>query len=137
MPRRLRLGPLCLLAALPFLLAACGSTARRDARFLEGRWAGALHQAGLAPFEVRAHIRTVDNADDNTVAYTGLNCRGHWRYLGHNGSSYDFEEVIDAGRSATCKGVGTVALAPLHGDRLAYVFQGGGVVSRGVLSRQR
>ena len=48
-----------------------------------------------------------------------------------------FREVIRRidGRQGKCKGLGTVTLVPLTGDRLGYRFQGGGVVSRGVLSR--
>jgi hypothetical protein len=43
--------------------------------------------------------------------------------------------VIDRGAGGNCKGVGTVTLTPTPADRLDYAFTGGGVESRGVLSR--
>ena len=45
-----------------------------------------------------------------------------------------FSEDIDSGKSKTCKGVGQVTLIR-EGARLRYRFSGGGVVSRGLLSR--
>ena len=44
-------------------------------RQIAGRWTGALHQKGLAPFKAAADI----GADGNGhVAYTGIRCGGDW-----------------------------------------------------------
>jgi hypothetical protein len=102
-----------------------------------GTWHGTLHQKGTAPFTVTATIRGLGTSAHNTVRYSGLDCRGTWRYLGRSGRAYRFRETITAGRSNACKGVGTVALTPRPGGKLGYVFRGGGVVSRGTLTRAR
>lgn len=101
-----------------------------------GTWHGTLHQKGMAPFTVTATLRGLAPSAHNTVRYSGLDCRGTWRYLGRSGRAYRFRETITAGRSTACKGVGKVALTPRAGGRLAYVFRGGGVVSRGTLTRR-
>jgi hypothetical protein len=101
---------------------------------IRGDWRGRLHQQGLAPFTVEATIRSPQKARENTVHYTGIDCSGHWSFLGINGKTYRFREVIDRGEGGTCKGAGTVTLT-LHGDEARYAFRGGGVVSRGVLHR--
>jgi hypothetical protein len=101
---------------------------------IRGDWRGRLHQQGLPPFTLEATIRSPQKARENTAHYTGIDCSGHWSFLGINGKTYRFREVIDRGKGGTCKGVGTVTLT-LHGDEARYVFRGGGVVSRGVLHR--
>jgi hypothetical protein len=70
-----------------------------------------------------------------TVHYTDIDCGGNWTYLGRDGSAYRFREVIDRGAGGECKGAGVVTLTPVADDRLAYVFRGGGIESRGPLSR--
>ncbi len=99
-----------------------------------GTWHGTLHQSGAKPFAVTATIRA--GGGRNTVHYSGLDCRGTWRFLSHRGATYRYRETITAGRSASCKGTGTVTLKVLGGVRLAYTFRGGGIVARGTLSRR-
>ena len=128
-----------MLAVLP----GCGSThseptsreAQGAASFLLGRWSGELRQTGLRPFRVEAEIRSLSGSARNSVAYTGINCRGHWTYLGTRGDRSRFREVIDRGRGGKCKGVGEVTLGR-EGERLRFTFKGGGVESRGILSRR-
>jgi hypothetical protein len=76
-----------------------------------GTWHGTLHQQGFAPFTVTATIRGTD-------------------------ASARFKETITAGRSASCKGTGVVTLRPVAGGGLSYTFVGGGVTSRGTLTRR-
>jgi hypothetical protein len=102
---------------------------------IEGEWKGQLRQKGLQPFTVRARIADLDDPKRNTVHYTGIDCSGTWNFEGRDGSSYEFEEVIDRGEGGSCKGVGTVTLSPASGDTLDYQFRGGGVESEGVLER--
>jgi hypothetical protein len=102
---------------------------------ITGSWHGTLHQPGFAPFTVTATIHGLTGNARNTVHYSGLDCRGSWRFLGRDGTAYRFRETITAGKSASCKGTGTVTLRPVAGGRLAYVFHGGGIVSRGTLTR--
>jgi hypothetical protein len=131
------------LAVVGALLASCGGDADQGRAPSEepvgfditDRWRGTLRQTGLAPFTITATIRSLGEPGANTVAYSGIDCSGHWRYLGRRGGEYRFLEVIDRGRGGTCKGVGTVTLRPAGADRLRYAFRGGGVESRGVLSR--
>ena len=100
-----------------------------------GKWTGRLHQRGLPSFAVTATIHAPSSRARNDVQYTGIECGGRWMYLGREGESYHFREVITRGRSSTCKGVGTVTLTPTGSGRLRYEFRGGGIVSRGRLSR--
>ena len=137
-----------LLAALTVLaaclvLAACGerdepqiSTTTAEEEFqITGGWRGELRQSGMKPFTVQARIASLERFKQNTVHYTGLDCSGTWEYLGASETAYRFHEVIDRGRSAKCKGAGTVTLTPLTPDSVAYEFRGGGIVSRGELQR--
>jgi hypothetical protein len=125
------------------MLAACGEDASAppksngggDAALLVGRWSGDLHQSGLKPFRVEADVRSLEPSARNTVSYTGIDCGGHWTYLGARGPDYRFREVIDRGRGGKCKGVGEVTLQRQGHDRLQYTFRGGGVESHGVLAR--
>jgi hypothetical protein len=100
-----------------------------------GRWQGRLHQRGLKPFTVTATIRGFDALSRNTVHYTGIDCSGHWTYLTRSGRSYQFREVITSGRGGKCKGIGRVTLTQVDANHAGDVFRGGGVVSRGVLTR--
>jgi hypothetical protein len=128
----MRLGMAALGAALAVgLLAGCGD----DDVVITGKWRGVLTQQGLAPFTVTADIRDLEDPAANTVHYSGIDCGGNWTYLGRDGSAYRFREVIDRGAGGNCKGVGVVTLTPVADDRLAYVFRGGGIESRGPLSR--
>ncbi len=130
---------------LAVAIASCGDDASEDSAApsggekttfeLTGRWRGQLEQQGLAPFTVTATIRSLDGEAPNTVSYSEIDCSGTWRYLGRRKGSFRFHEVIDRGRGEVCKGAGTVTLTPADSDRLGYVFEGGGVESRGVLSR--
>jgi hypothetical protein len=114
---------------------------------LEGDWAGELEQAGVAPFEVA--VRFTPSATTQ-VAYTGIDCGGTWTATGTLDSLppfYLFDERIDQGEGGECKGTGNVSLHPQEpcrkpeGERcsvyqhLEYEFRGGGVVSKGVVTR--
>ena len=90
----------------------------------------------MRPFRVEADIRSLRPPGRNTVAYTGIDCRGGWTYLGESGGEYRFREVIDRGRGGKCKGEGEVSLRRRPDGRLDYEFRGGGVESSGVLSRR-
>ncbi|TMK40125.1 MAG: hypothetical protein E6G56_08990 [Actinobacteria bacterium] len=104
------------------------------ASFVLGRWHGQLHQRGRAPFDISVTVGSLTDRAANPVRYTGINCGGHWTYLGASGQTVRFREVIDSGQSKTCKGVGAVSVTRA-GAGLRYEFRGGGVVSRGLLSR--
>src|SRR5205085_305792 len=94
------------------------------ARFVVGRWHGQLHQRGMAPFRIAVTVGSLSNSRANWVHYTGIDCGGHWTYLGTSGSTVRFREVIESGKSKTCKGVGQVTLTR-DGARLRYRFAGG------------
>ena len=100
-----------------------------------GHWKGQLHQRGVKPFTVTATIRGFDALSRNTVRYTGIDCSGHWTYLTRSGRSYQFREVITSGRGGKCKGFGRVTLTQVDAKHAGYAFRGGGVISRGVLTR--
>jgi hypothetical protein len=99
-----------------------------------GSWKGELRQKGVKPFRVTARIGSLDDPKQNEVSYTGIDCAGNWTYL-RDGESFRFREVIDRGEGGRCKGTGTVTLTPTQGGRLEYLFRGGGIESRGVLTR--
>jgi hypothetical protein len=101
---------------------------------IAGDWTGTLSQRGVPPFTVRVTIASADSPAANPVSYTGIDCSGTWDFQSRSGSAYSFREVIDRGKGGRCKGAGEVTVTP-QGDRLAYRFRGGGVTSRGVLSR--
>jgi len=123
-------------AALLTMLTLAGSAFASSTSFvLVGTWKGTLHQHGLKPFTATAVIRGFAGTARNTVHYTGINCSGRWKYLGRR-HGYRFHEKITTGRGGKCKGSGTVTLTVKSPNKLNYVFRGGGVVSRGVLSRQ-
>jgi hypothetical protein len=94
-----------------------------------------LQQPKRKPFRVSATIGSLDDPRQNEVSYTGIDCGGRWTYLGMAGTTFRFREVIDRGQGGDCKGVGTVALTPTPDGRLDYLFQRGGISSRGVLTR--
>jgi hypothetical protein len=143
---------LVLLSAFAALLAGgCGDGDSSDVtepgagitRQISGRWTGTLHQEGLKPFKIAADIGT---GGDAHVAYTGIECGGEWTLDEVRPSlppRYVFTERISEGAGGSCKGVGTVSLAPIQGhapnrpayNRLNYQFTGGGVTSRGLLHR--
>jgi hypothetical protein len=101
-----------------------------------GMWEGRLTQQGIKPFRVSATIGSLDDPKLNAVHYTGIDCDGGWTYLGKSGEAFRFREVIDPNQAkGDCKGQGVVSLTPTEDGRLDYVFQGGGVTSRGVLVR--
>ena len=101
-----------------------------------GMWEGRLTQQGIKPFRVSATIGSLDDPKLNAVHYTGIDCEGSWTYLGKSGEAFRFREVIDPNQAkGDCKGRGVVSLTPTEDGRLDYVFQGGGVTSRGVLVR--
>jgi hypothetical protein len=128
----LKRSPVVILAAIA--AAGCGGGGH-EGFDIAGSWQGELQQKGMRPFVVTATIHAPRSRAHNTVHYTGIDCGGRWTYLGREDAAYRFREVITRGKSATCKGVGTVTLTPAE-DRLRYEFRGGGIVSRGVLSRR-
>jgi hypothetical protein len=114
---------------------------------LEGDWAGELKQAGVPPFEVAVSFTP---GAPTRVAYTGIECGGTWTATGTLDSLppyYLFDERIDQGEGGECKGTGQVSLNPQEPCRkpqgescavyqhLDYEFRGGGVVSKGTLTR--
>jgi hypothetical protein len=111
---------------------ATGAFAEYD---ITGTWSGTLKQQNLPDFRVRAEIRNLNDKFKNTVSYTGINCSGHWEYLGRDGAAFLFEEVIDAGKGGNCKGKGNVTLTPFSETGADYNFRGGGVQSAGVVKR--
>lgn len=114
------------------------TTQPAPARFdITGRFRGTLRQRGLRPFRVAVAITSLRRDGRNPVRYSGLGCSGNWTYLGARAGALRFRERITRGRSRKCKGVGTVTLTPAGADRLGYEFRGGGVVSRGTLTRGR
>ena len=134
------------LALAAAVIAGCGETEEPSASELAGSsaaqgteeefaiagdWRGELSQKGLEPFRVAAKITGPDGP--NTVHYTGIDCSGTWTYEGQVGEEYSFHERIDRGQGGRCKGKGTVSLTAASPDELEYVFQGGGVESRGIL----
>jgi hypothetical protein len=128
--------------AVALVLASCGEReepeiiAAAEPEFeITGSWRGELTQRGIKPFTVRATIASLERFKDNTVRYGGIECSGTWEYLGATETAYRFREAIDRGRSAKCKGSGTVSLTPISDDQVAYEFRGGGVVSTGDLQR--
>jgi hypothetical protein len=126
------------LAVSALLLACASSGVAAGGASIVGTWTGVLMQSGMPNFRVTATIRSLRvGEDDNTVRYSGLDCRGTWMFRGRSGSTYRFLETITAGRSATCKGTGIVSLRVVVGGKLAYVFRGGGVESHGTLTRIR
>lgn len=100
---------------------------------IAGDWEGVLRQEGLKPFTVTAEIAGPDGP--NTVRYSGIGCSGRWTFEGQAGGDYTFNERIQRGQGGKCKGAGTVTLRPEAGDTLGYEFRGGGVESRGTLTR--
>jgi hypothetical protein len=131
------------LLVLALALAACGereepviTTADEPQFEITGSWAGELRQHGRKPFEVEARIVSLERSKQNTVRYGGLDCSGTWDFLGASATAYRFRELIDRGRSKSCKGKGTVELTPLSQNSVGYVFRGGGVTSRGELGRR-
>jgi hypothetical protein len=141
-----------LLAVTGLLIAGCGGSngngtgsdtgqpaSVRPIHVLGG-WKGVLHQAGIAPFTVTVVIASLHDSSANHVDYTGINCGGHWSFLGTAGPAYRFQEVIDQGVGGNCKGVGEVSVTPrpagnLVSNKLDYAFRGAGVESSGVLHR--
>jgi hypothetical protein len=142
-------GSLVALAAL-FAFSGCGGgssdgehTKNSD---LEGNWGGRLTQKDLPPFEMAVKFGA---GSDTRVAYTGIECGGTWTGEGallSNPPIYLFREQIDSGSGGACKGTGRVSLDPdkpctgpkneiCHYTRFDYRFDGGGVSSKGALTR--
>jgi hypothetical protein len=104
---------------------------------IKGNWEGTLRQQGIKPFAIGVRIVSATQANRNVVHYAGqIDCSGTWRYLGAEGPEVRFREVINRGAGGKCKGAGTVTVEPTPNDRLSYEFRGGGVVSRGTLTRR-
>ena len=112
-------------------------------RQISGRWTGKLHQKGVKPFVIAVDIGAAGSGE---VAYTGIECGGHWTLDWVEASApprYFFKEEITEGAGGSCKGTGEVSLAPIQDNepnepayvRLNYQFTGGGVISRGLLHR--
>lgn len=128
-----RLIALALLASV-LLVGGCGDD--DDEYDVTGSWSGKLTQQGLDRFRVEATIGSLEDASQNTVSYTGIDCSGTWDYQGREGAAFIFTETIDTGGGGDCKGSGTVSLTPFSPEGVDYVFKGGGVKSVGILRRQ-
>jgi hypothetical protein len=135
-----------LIAVVGLLIAGCGGgddngkdlgTASKAAvksgatREIRGPWVGKLRQAGLAPFRVAV---IVNSGGTGLVAYTGIDCGGHWMLESGDPPSYTFSEEIASGSGGNCKGRGTVHIRQTPGGTLRYLFEGGGVTSSGFLA---
>ena len=81
-----------------------------------------------------ATIGSLGSPAQNTVSYTGINCKGNWTYLGREGTAFRFREEITGGKGGSCKGKGIVALTPFARTGVDYTSRGGGVQSAGVLA---
>jgi hypothetical protein len=144
--KRLVPGAPALLALLVVAFVGCGGDSDDETSTgakgepsgfeITGSWKGQLQQKGLKPFEVTATIGDLQDPAKNTVHYTGIDCGGNWTYLGREGKTYRFREVIDRGAGGDCKGQGEVRLTPFEPVGVDYEFRGGGVESYGVLKRQ-
>jgi hypothetical protein len=134
-----------LLAIVSLLIAGCGgsddngndtgtlsTTAVKPGatKEIRGPWVGKLRQAGLAPFRVATVISDGGRA---SVAYTGIDCGGHWTLESGDPPDYAFFEEITSGTGGECKGSGTVHLRQTPGGTIRYRFEGGGVTSTGFL----
>jgi hypothetical protein len=141
--RRTAVVLLALLLCVGIAAAGCGSEGTETppeggplVDSIHGEWAGTLQQAETKPFPIRVRIESAETPEKNVVRYGGeIGCGGTWRYLGGDDSSARFRETIDRGAGGRCKGSGIVTLTSHGGDRLDYRFAGGGVESRGLLSR--
>ncbi len=105
---------------------------------VKGQWEGTLRQQGVKPFAIGVRIASATDPSRNVVNYGGeIDCSGTWRYLDAEGPRVNFLERIDRGAGKKCKGTGDVTVRPLAGgSKLGYEFRGGGIVSRGTLSRR-
>lgn len=103
---------------------------------ITGTWSGKLSQEGVPDFRVTATISSLDDGSQNTVHYSGIDCRGNWTFQKREDAAFLFREVIDRGEGGECKGVGEVRLVPFAADGVDYTFRGGGVESAGVLRRK-
>jgi hypothetical protein len=139
-----------LLAVVALLVAGCGGGNGKDggtdthgtatlsttavgpgaAKEISGPFAGKLTQAGLAPFRIGVQINPNGTG---LVAYTGIDCAGHWTLERRAGPNYTFFEEITSGSGGKCKGSGTVHLLQTRGGTIRYRFEGGGVTSTGFL----
>ena len=106
---------------------------------IAGEWKGELTQQGLGSFEVAVDI---DPQGPTRVAYTEINCGGHWvlRLAGEsNPPVFVIDELITEGAGDECEGSGLVTLRPLQRKQpyqeLNYGFEGGDVASLGNLTR--
>jgi hypothetical protein len=140
MPVRWLVVPLALSVAL---VAGCGisedSPVDRPTEPIAGNWTGTLQQKGLKPFRIAVRIAANGGGD---VAYTGIECGGHWRLASDVPSvpapGYAFKEEITEGAGGNCKGTGTVIIRPdppPAPNVLGYEFTGGGVASKGTLHK--
>jgi hypothetical protein len=142
-PGRIALALIALAACLPLNCGedepsdSSGASGRAADFDITGHWTGTLHQLGLGSFELDAEIRSLEDAAENPVSYTVIDCEGTWDYRGKQGQAFEFREVIDEGEGGDCKGQGTVTLTPSGANELAYAFSGDGVESRGTITRDR
>jgi hypothetical protein len=139
------------LAVCVALVAGCGGgdddAGPAQKSDLEGNWGGRLNQNGLPSFEIAVRFHA---GSDTRVAYAGIECGGTWTGEGEllsNPPIYLFNEEIDSGAGGECKGSGHVSLdpdKPCRGSKaedcryytnLEYRFDGGGVTSKGILTR--
>lgn len=124
--------PVVILAAIA--AAGCGGGGHKEFE-IAGSWRGNLAQKGMHPFVVTATIRAPSPSARKRFTTPESTAAGAGPISGARTPPIGSVEVITRGKSATCKGVGTVRLMPA-GDRLRYEFRGGGIVSRGILSRR-
>ncbi len=123
------------------LLGSCGDDSDDQATdpALEADTTSRVVERDAAPAGPRLpggrHISSLEDPAQNTVSYTGIDCRA-LDYLGRDGAAFRFREVIDRGEGGECKGKGIVVLTPFSDQGVDYSFTGGGIESAGVLKRQ-
>ena len=128
-------------AAAAASAAGHGAAAGRCRRRSSGRGGEPCASKGFKPFPIRVQIVSATDAERNVVRYGGeIDCSGTWTSPRRRGPAGALlASVIDRGRGGGCKGagnrVGPVRSRAEQRTRLGYALRGGGVESRGVLSR--
>ena len=117
-----------------------GSVAYLEPVGVSGHWVGTLRQAGMPAVPVRLRVVGVSSGQMHGTSRYGapFDCRGRLEPLGTGSQERAvLREVIVQSASANCVGIGTMTLGMRDDGRLAYRWEGGGLVSTAVLSRAR